>query len=122
MRRLRGCGINTRDAKHLNRAIEVSKQSTCRQKHGVVIARGAKVIAVAVNTDRNNPSQCSNPKHEASFHAEVNAIKQIKSSDLSNAVLYSARTNNDGEPMNAKPCLRCQAVIEFLNIKKVIHT
>ena len=119
---LRGCGINTRERTHLNRAIEISKQSTCRQKHGVVIARGAKVIAIAVNTDRNNPSHCTNPKREASYHAEINAVKQIKSTDFSGVVLYSARTNNSGEPMNAKPCSRCQAVIEFLNIKKVVHT
>lgn len=114
--------LNTRERTHLNRAIEISKQSTCRQKHGVVIARGAKVIAIAVNTDRNNPSQCSDPKREASFHAEVNALRQIKSGDHSGLAIYSARTNNHGEPLMAKPCSRCQAVIEFLNIKKVVHT
>lgn len=114
--------MNTRELSHLNRAINISRQSTCRHKHGVVIARGSKVLTVAVNTDRNHPDVCTDPKAEASYHAEINALRSLRGMDLSGMTLYSARTNNHGEPMNAKPCPRCQAVIDFLNIKKVIHT
>ena len=114
--------MNKREQSHLNRAIDISKTSTCRQKHGVVIAHGPKVMAIAVNTDRNSPDICTDPKSEASFHAEINALKQMRGIDLTKMTLYSARTNNRGEPLNARPCPRCQAVIEFLGIGKVIHT
>lgn len=115
--------MNTREKTLLNRAIEISKQSSCAQKHGVVIASGRRILAVAVNTDRNNPNICSEPKTEASFHAEWNAIKQIlDSNSFASMTVYSARTNRKGEPLPAKPCRRCLSMILGMNFKKVIHT
>ena len=114
--------MNTREKNILNRAIEVSKISTCKQKHGVVIAAGRRILAIAVNTDRNDPKNEDYSKHCFSFHAEVNAIKQLRGMDLSRVTLYSARTNNVGYPMNAKPCSRCEIVIRTHKIKKIIHT
>jgi deoxycytidylate deaminase len=112
--------MNTREQSHLNRAIRIARESTCRQKHGVVIAKGPRVLAVAVNEDRNNPNNCTNPKLEASYHAEFKALMQtINAND---ATLYSARVNNRGEPLYAKPCASCQKIIERAGIRKVIHT
>lgn len=114
--------MNSREKTHLNRAVRVSLNSTCRQHHGVVIARGAKVLAVAVNRERNDPNNCSNPKTEASLHAEVAAIKQLVGVDLTGCVMYSARTNRLGDSMFAKPCKYCQEVIRQSGIRKVIYT
>lgn len=114
--------MNSRERRLLARAVDVSKNSTCMQKHGVVIAAGNRVLAVAVNTDRNNPAICSDPKSEAAYHAEINALKQLRGFDLSGATLYSARTNRRGMARLAKPCARCQTAIEEAGIKKTIWT
>ena len=114
--------MNSQERRLLARAMDVSKNSTCMQKHGVVIAAGNRVLAVAVNTDRNNPAICSDPKSEAAYHAEINALKQLRGFDLRVATLYSARTNRRGVARLAKPCARCQAAIEEAGIKKTIWT
>ena len=109
-------------AAHLKRAVSIAASSTCRQKHGVVIAQGKKVLAVSVNTYRNQPNNVSDPKTQSSYHAEWNAIKQIKNFDLKKATLYSARVNAKGDVLLAKPCIRCQYLIDFFEIKNVYHT
>lgn len=114
--------MNTRERKLLSKAIEVAKISTCNQRHGCVIAIGNRVMAVAVNMDRNNPWNVSYPREEGSYHAEVKALKQLNLVDLRKATLYSARVNRAGEPMMAKPCKYCQKIIDSFNIKKIIHT
>lgn len=114
--------MNSRERRLLARAVEISKQSTCGYRHGAVIAAGNRVLAIAVNTDRNHPEVCSDPKTEAAYHAEINALKQLRGVNLSGATLYSARTNRRGQPMLAKPCGRCQTAIEEAGIRKVIHS
>ena len=106
----------------LAKAVEVSMLSDCRQKHGVVIARGKRVLAIAVNTNRNHPSIVTNPRFEASYHAEVNALRQMLGSDLSSVTLYSARTNRRGVAMPAMPCPRCAVLLDSLGVRRVFHT
>lgn len=112
--------MNTRESSHLDRAIRIAGESTCRQKHGVVIAKGPRVLAVAVNEERNDPNNCTNPKLEASYHAEFKALMQCFGAK--DVTLYSARVNRKGEQMYAKPCNECQKLIEKLGVRKVIHT
>lgn len=100
----------------------VAAASTCRQKHGVVLAKGRRVLAVAVNTYRNNPRVVSDPSTQSTYHAEWNAIKQLKDVDLSDVTLYSARVNREGKPMLAKPCKACESLIEMFEIKRVYYT
>ena len=115
--------MNRPDERHLNRAIQVALSSTCRTQHGVVIAHGPKVLAVAVNTARNHPDVCSDPKTQAARHAEVNALRQLgRTVDHSRLTLYSARVLKDGTPTLAKPCTRCQAVLDYVEIGGVYWT
>ena len=108
--------------RHLDRALNIAKESTCRQKHGVVIAQGKKVLAVAVNTQRNHPNNVSDPKTQATYHAEWNAMRQLKTIDMSKVSLYSARILHTGESALAKPCKFCQHLIDFYDIKNVYYT
>lgn len=114
--------MNSTERRHLDRAITISRESTCDPKHGVVIAQGPRVLAVAVNTKRNNPNIVSNPRFDAHRHAEWNAFKQLEGLDLSKATLYSARTSRTGKVGLAKPCEQCQAMIDLFGVKRVIHT
>ena len=115
--------MNARDARHLERALNVAALSTERHKHGAVIALGAKVLAVGVNTHRSHPSVCTDPKTQAAFHAEVSALRSLRTTvDTSRLTVYSARINTNGEPMLAKPCTACQTVLDFYGIRRVLWT
>lgn len=114
--------MNSRERRLLMKAVIVSLASSCAKRHGVVVAAGNRVLAVAVNTDRNKPEICSDPKTEAAYHAEINALKQLRGVDLSGATLYSARTNRAGKGMLARPCERCAKAIEKTGLKKIIYT
>ena len=110
------------EQRHLQRAIDIAKTSTCNQRHGVVIAHGPRILSVAVNTSRNHPSICTDPKREAARHAEWNALRQLRGVDLSKVTLYSARVHKDDTMALAKPCKNCQSLIDLLEVGKVVWT
>lgn len=105
---------------HLNRALKIASQSTCRKKHGVVVAKGRRVLAVAVNSYRNSPRLIGLEQDQRSYHAEINALKQLDSSDLSKCTLYSVRVSASGEAVMAKPCPPCMLAIKEAGIKEII--
>lgn len=109
--------------KHLVRAIAVAGTSTQRSRHGVVIACGSRVLSVGVNTSRNHPALCSDPTTQASFHAEVMALRALRSDIKHERLsLFSARIRKDGTPALAKPCSRCMAVLEYEGITDIYWT
>jgi tRNA(Arg) A34 adenosine deaminase TadA len=89
-------------------------------KHGAVIVKGGRVLAVGVNANRNIATNTSFPKFENAVHAEVAALKAC--SDTVGATLYVARVNNQGEERMSKPCPACYAAIVKAGIRKVIFT
>lgn len=112
-----------RHSTHLTRASLVACLSTERYRHGVVIAKGNRVLSVGVNSNRNVPLNCSDPKRQAGIHAEVAAIKGLpKGIDYSRLTLYSARVTKTGEPAMAKPCENCQTLIDILGFRDVFWT
>ena len=113
---------NRTDQRHLERAIRAAKLSTCRTRHATVIAHGPRVLAIAVNSERNHPMICSDPKTEAAYHSEVNALRQIRGVDMGKITVYNARISRAGDTRLSKPCPRCAAVLEELGIRNVIWT
>ncbi len=107
---------------HVKRALAIAAQSTCHQLHGSVIVMGKRVLAVGVNRNRNDPRVCTDPKSGAALHAEIAALKQVRGMDLRKATLISARVLKNETPALARPCPRCAAVIDYLEIGKVIYT
>lgn len=114
--------MNNTQATLLNRALELASYSSCSKQHAAIVAVGPRILSVGVNTWRNDPEICSNPKIEASFHAERNALKQLEGRDLSRAVLYSARRFKNGRPAPAKPCSFCAKLIREYGIRQVFYT
>lgn len=101
----------------------VASTSTERARHGVVIAKGNRVLSVGVNRSRNIPVNVSDPKRQAAVHAEIAALRALPPhTDWSRLSLYSARLLKDNTPALAKPCARCQAVLDFLGITDVHWT
>ena len=107
----------------LDRAMGVASTSTEKRKHGCVIALGSRVLSVGVNSRRNHPAVCSDPGTQASYHAEIAALRALHTTvDYSRLTLYSARMGKDGEWLMAKPCEACALAIEMLGIKDVRWT
>lgn len=100
----------------------MSALSTCKMQHGAVIVKGGRTLAVAINTDKNDPRNVPKPKTQAAVHAEVAAIRACGETDLRGATIYIARRNRSGEPMMSKPCINCQAALTARGIKKVVYT
>lgn len=98
----------------------IASQSTCRQKHGAIIVRGGRVLAVGVNRDRNNPRVLSNPKDNCSIHAEVAAIRS--GGNVAGGIIYVARTNRAGKPLLSRPCDSCHDSIHAAGLKRVVYT
>lgn len=104
----------------LRQATRVASLSTCRFKHGAVITKGGSVIAVGVNSDRNHPCIVSNPKTEASIHAEAAVIKACAGVDLRGATIYVARVYKNGQQAMSKPCIYREQLIKLAGIKRVV--
>ncbi len=115
--------LSKREKAYLSVARYFAGKSKARRMHGAVVVKSGRVIGTGFNKDRNSPYYVS-PEHiktHCSVHAEVDAIRDA-GGNVRGAVLYVARVNKQGIDRNSKPCIRCQAVINKSQIKKVIYT
>lgn len=109
------------DLAHLDRALKLASISTCRHKHGAVIAQGRRVLGVGINIFRSDPNNVTNPKTEASFHAEISALRSVRRVEP-DYILYVARVRPDGTSALSKPCLYCELSVALTGIKRVVYT
>lgn len=85
----------------LTRACQVAATSTCKKRHGVVIAHGPRVMAVGVNSYRG-------PDAPDTYHAEIAAVKALNTTvPFAKLSVYSARVTANGKPAIATPCGAC---------------
>lgn len=115
--------LSNTDKSRILRAMKAAELSEEKQKHGAVIYKGGSLISVGINAIDNDPLfvgvDAINPK----THAEAMAIRACNPDvDLSNAIIYVARVNNNGDPVLSKPCATCQKAIEDAKIKRVVYT
>lgn len=108
----------------LDKALEISKMSDENFKHGAIIKKSGRTLAVGINYRTNNPDYLEKDvaKRHASVHAEVAAMNAVRKVDLNGAVLYVARSLKNGEPAMSKPCENCQEAMRERGIKKVFYT
>lgn len=101
-----------------------------RKRHHVIATirdKRGRVIAIACNSySKTHPLQakyaslCGLP-HKQYLHAEVAAV--LKVNDISRAhSIRVERYNHYGDPVNARPCIICQRVLEAVGIKNIDHT
>ena len=112
--------LSKRDRAWLKQACKLAQVSTCNQRHATIIVKGGSVIAVGVNTNRNHPDIVENPKREAAFHSEINALKQ--GTDFAGAVAYNSRLFSNGSSGLAAPCYNCTIMLLSAGIKRVVYT
>lgn len=107
---------------YLARAAQVAALSTERQKHGALVVKSGKTLAVGVNRFRNDPNIVTDPKRQASVHAEIAVLNALSGVDLRGAAVYVARVNRMGAPMLSKPCEDCEAALIERGVRKVYWT
>lgn len=98
--------------KYLDLAIRIAKGGSENRSYliGCVSLRTDGAIVVAPNSWTKEP--------EPAAHAEYRAIKK---SGLG-ATLWVARITRNGIWANAKPCIKCQALIRNKKVKRVFYT
>lgn len=115
--------LSKRDRAMLNRAVEVAKQSTCKQKHGAIIYKSGRVLAVGVNSTRNEHPTMEIDKTEYTFHAEISAMRAAHLvHEFDGTTLYVARINRRGNAVFSGPCSDCMHSIIAAGIKRVVFT
>lgn len=118
--------VSKRDEARLNRAIGLSYNSECKQKHGAILYKSNRLIATGINSSRvHNAYIKSYTEKPATFHAEERVIRNAQAlvgNDLSGMVLYVARSYKNGQPAMSKPCDACASLIVQAGIKKVVYT
>lgn len=113
--------MSQKDIYLLNKAMGLALSSQEKHRHGAVITKKGKIVSWGVNSLRNLPAVCSNPKAEAGRHAEREAIRRANT-DLEGATIYVARINKNGNPLMSKPCAACQKAIDKAGIKRIFYT
>ena len=105
--------------KHMEMAINVAKTSKCRFKHGCVVVYRGKVVSSATNKQLLVPNDRT--WRRSQVHAEAAAIAAARKYS-NGATVYVARVDNDGQPMDSKPCKRCESLLSRYGINQIIWT
>ena len=105
-------------------AREVALVSTMRAKHGAILLQGSRVLAVGVNSNRNDPAFLEQgPKPTGiSTHAEVAATRIH--ADVPNTTLIVVRVmRSTGQLGDSKPCPECLHHLVFnTRVREVIYS
>jgi len=113
--------LSRKDKMWLNLACKLADTSTERTKHGCIIVKSGAVQCMGVNTYRNQPGIVEQID-ALSTHAEINALKNGRKSDLSGSVAFVARVNNHGEQRQSRPCPDCLKALKDAGIKRIVYT
>lgn len=115
--------ISNRDSAMLSRAAEIAKTSTVKQKHGAILYKSGRVLAVGINSLRNEHPTMEIDYEHYTYHAEHATIRAALNEDaLMDSTLYVARVNRLGNPMHSFPCRDCIVKIMTNGIKRVVFT
>ena len=97
------------DVHYIKRCEVLAKEAAAKRDTpiGFVITRGDEIIAGAFEGSKNkNDITC-----QAELEAIRLAVKNLKTNDLSDCVIYSTH----------EPCIMCSYAIRFYKIKKVVY-
>lgn len=122
---------------YLDIAAQVAKRSTCiRRQYGAVIVRDDEIVSTGYNGAPRGERNCCDtgmcwreqndiPHGERyeqcrAVHAEMNAVISAARRDMIGGTMYLAGWEN-GERIEAIPCLICEKLIKQAGISKVIN-
>lgn len=111
----------------LYRAVDAAKTKPFQIRKSWTLAIAAKnnrIVAIGRNTRRLPITTGRNPGGNKlfSFHAEYNVVKRLRGENLNDIDLYVVRLLKKGGFANAKPCKRCEQLINECGIRRVYYT
>ncbi len=116
-----GVILSQKQRRMLDLALKFAESSDGVKRHGAVIVRGGRVLSVGVNKWRNRYLPASvDYDPNLTVHAEIDALSRLE--NPRGATIYIARVNNQGKAMMSRPCIRCEAELQRLGVKKVVYT
>lgn len=103
-------------------ATRIAETSEVPQRHGAVIVKSGRVLAVGVNKWRNRNIKNNDLEYNPhlTYHAEIDALNRF--ADVEGATIYIARVDKKGEPRFSRPCSRCLKALKDAGIKKIVYT
>lgn len=104
---------------HLELASQIARRSRCKYKHGAVLVKRGKVIAVSTNIRRNDPEW--DDWRICSVHAEEGCLAKV-GVWAHGSTMFIARVNVRGVVRDSAPCKRCAGLMARAGVVKVIHT
>lgn len=107
--------VTTRDRYLYSVALQTASESTYSHKHGCIITKHGRIIALATNREVTHPH--SHKHLKTTIHAEQRAIIKAQCS-LRGAVLYSARVGGNEV---SKPCAMCAALLSEAGISAICY-
>ena len=110
--------ISTRDIRLLEKACELARKSSCKKKHGAIIAKGNTILSYGKNNRRTQMRNYNFGHFEC--HAELDAI--MRATKLEGANMYVVRVSKTGVIGNSRSCTSCIKLMRHYGIKKVFYT
>lgn len=112
--------ITGADIRWLRLALQqAEKANHPKWKVGAVVVRGGSVVGQGFNRYRNSPANVHH--QDVSYHAEDVALRRA-GDNASGSTIYVARLTMGGDLGLAKPCLRCQELLDRYNVHTVVWT
>lgn len=110
--------LSNQDKDFLRLAAKVAEHSDCSIRHGAVLVKNGRVLALGHNKKRNS-STCNDTK-DYTVHAERDCLSHAK--HTKGATLYITRINNGKAIRFSAPCAHCLQLLVKSGVKRVIFT
>lgn len=116
--------LSKSDQRFLDKACVLADNSDCHFRHGAILRKSGKTLAVGINYDVNDPAYLEDDvaATHASVHAEIAALNACKKANVVGSTIYVARISKAGEPAMSKPCENCAKALKEAGVKKVFYT
>jgi len=114
--------LSKKQRSFLNIAAKTAHASELNQRHGAVIVKSGRVLAIGLNKKRNYDLVTTSKVNNGDFtvHAEIDALSRV--SNPEGATIFIARVNVNGVEMLSRPCDRCAQALADARVKNIIYT
>ncbi len=113
--------ITKRDKKFYALALKIAELSDCKQRHGAIIVDGSRIISLAPNKLRSNPTSDKWKlaiDQKRTSHAEQRCLILARA-DVGGMTLYSARLNGSGK---SNCCPMCRDLMQLAGIARIVYS
>ena len=108
---------------HIKKAADAAEKSEHSEKHGAVMVKNGRVVAVSKN-QYCSKKRLSHFKSTRiwSVHAEMGLASMVPKCVAKDSTVCVVRVNKKGELINSEPCDMCKKILIKLGVKKVYYS